>query len=147
MSPNRCPCEKFAPHKIGGTTWCTCGHQAAHHSSGSCAMPVVTAEVHPRPALAADFVDRMLTDIRTKVVDNRFEDDALTPDLMAKVLNELRAASQTTGEVGLWAADLLQALWHRAESGVPFGESLVVDWEPGEPRYMETLDEDERRDA
>jgi hypothetical protein len=84
--------------------------------------------IKQQPALAADFVDRMLTDIRTKVVDNRFEDDALTPDLMAKVLNELRAASQTTGEVGLFAGNLLQALWHRAETGVPFGEPVEPAW-------------------
>lgn len=84
--------------------------------------------LNPKPALAADFVDRMLTDIRTKVVDNRFEDDALSPDLLAKVLNELRAASQTTSEVGLWAGNLLQALWHRAESGVPFNEPVEPAW-------------------
>lgn len=105
------------------TPFCGC---KGHHTPGGC--PVEPFAFEPKPALAADFVDRMLGDIRTKVVDNRFEDDALTPDLLGKVLNDLRIASQTEGVLGLWAGNLLQALWHRAESGVPFGEPVEPAW-------------------
>lgn len=86
------------------------------------------SEVHPKPALAADFVDRMVGDIFSQLIDAQFEDPQLSPDLTNKVLTELRIASQTEGVLGLWAGNLLQALWHRVESGVPFGEPVEPAW-------------------
>jgi hypothetical protein len=91
--------------------------------------PILLADpfIRPQPALAADFVDRMVGDIFAQLIDAQFDDPQLSPDLTNKVLTELRIASQTEGVLGLWAGNLLQALWHRAESGVPFGEPTGED--------------------
>lgn len=81
-----------------------------------------------KPTLALDFVETMLGNIYSQLIDAQFEDPQLPTDLMAKVLTELRIASQTEGVLGLWAGNLLQSLWHRAESGIPFGEPQEPAW-------------------
>jgi hypothetical protein len=99
-------------------------------------MTLVDPFIKQQPALAADFVDRMVGDIFAQLVDAQFEDPQLSADLTNKTLTELRIASQTEGVLGLWAGNLLRALWHRAESGVPFGEPVEPAWSLDPDRRM-----------
>jgi hypothetical protein len=86
-------------------------------------------------------LDHYLADINHHLVQAQYQDRELYPQLMQLVLSELgkAATDETMPVLSLWASQVLEHMWHRAKSGVPFGE-------PRELPYQMTLDDMERAD-
>lgn len=83
-----------------------------------------------------DTVDMMIGDIHHGLLDARFDDPALSPDLIHRTLTELGSAAVNGNDtLAGWASDLLAVLWNRARTRVPLGE-------PAEPAW--SLDSQER---
>jgi hypothetical protein len=85
----------------------------------------------PQPTWTDQALDEMVSSIRYQLAHARWDDPNLLPDLVHKTLHELR--EKAAGDP--WAATLLEALWHRAESRVPFAwtddpQDLWPDPEP-----------------
>lgn len=73
--------------------------------------------------------ESMVTDIQADITRSPQNDPPLLPQLVTKALTELQAAAtQESGPLSAWAAWLLEALWHRSQSGVPFGEPCEPAW-------------------
>lgn len=87
--------------------------------------------------MSADLVDPFATpepervttcdmcDAITYKVRNSRNDPELLPQLIQRTIRELRRAADDETQDGvltIWARWLLTDLWHRAESGVPYGE-------------------------
>lgn len=84
-------------------------------------------------------LDHYLADINHHLLEAQHQDRELWPQLMQLVLSELgkAAVDETAPALSLWSSQVLEHMWHRAKSGVPFGE-------PREWPYEMTLDEMER---
>lgn len=88
----------------------------------------------PKPAWSDQALDEMAEDVRRWIIWTRREDPAeLARDIVRKVLHELRQAPDQ-----VWAGGVLEQLWHRAGSGVPYS----WDDEPREPDW--SLDPERR---
>lgn len=89
-----------------------------------------------RPTISKDDLDVMVGDIHYHLIDARFDDPQLAPDLLNKALTELGRVATYQGTVDAeWATGVLQQLHHRAVSGIPYNE-------PREP--ADFFDRDER---
>lgn len=91
------------------------------------------------PAVSGFKAHMMVTDIKADVARSGENDPPLQSDLITRTLTELSAAASTqTGHLSVWAASLLDALWHRSRSGIPYGEPEHPAWsldpEPGSRR-------------
>lgn len=86
----------------------------------------------PEPATATltpAEADRITGDLFADLIDAQFTDPQLPQDLLHKVIHELRrAASYQSGPLSEWAGELLQAMWHRSQTRVPFGEPHEPAW-------------------
>lgn len=83
------------------------------------------------PAVSLYKANMMVTDIKADLVEAHYVsgDQMLQGDINTRVFNELiYAASTQTGHLSVWAASLLDALWHRSRSGVPYGEPAEPAW-------------------
>lgn len=86
---------------------------------------------------AYDMCDQITYKVRTSQDNDR----ELMPQLIQRTLQRLRqAADDGTPEVAGFARWVLEDLWHRAETGVPYGEprddwpdprESLIDREPG----------------
>lgn len=87
--------------------------------------------------LSLDTVDTMIGNIHADVARSEQNDPPLQAHLLSATLADLRAATQGTDAVAVWAGHLLSALWHRSQSGVPSDEPAEPAWSlDPDPRHI-----------
>lgn len=92
----------------------------------------------PIQRTSRDTVDMMIGDIHHELLDARFDDPALSPDLIHRTLTELGSAAVNGNDLlAGWASDLLAVLWNRARTRVPWDEPAEPAWSlDPDPRHI-----------